>query len=141
MKMIAKLVADNITGRAYNEFELNSLSAEILDRYEEITLLYNIGETLGTVFDAPTINKIVLEKVTEVIGAQKAWIIIRDEKNQTLSLTAAKGLSKDEIKAIGFRSSDQLYKILRAIVNGYRTQIDQRIMSTCGSYPIYFKIG
>ena len=97
MGTIAKLVSNNIASKAYSEFELNNLSAEILDKYEEINLLYDIGQTLGAIFDAHTIYETVLEKVTEVIGAQKAWIMILDKEGESLHLTAAKGLPQEEM--------------------------------------------
>jgi len=91
------LVNESVASKAYSEFELNSLSTEILDRYEEINLLYDIGETLGAVFDTDTIYEIVLKKGTEVIRAQKAWIMILDKESESLYLAAAKGLSQEEM--------------------------------------------
>lgn len=96
-EIAATLVSDSVASKAYSEFELNSLSTEILDRYEEINLLYDIGETLRAVFDANTIYEIVLEKGTEVIGAQKAWIMILGKEGESLHVAAARGLSQEEM--------------------------------------------
>ena len=89
------LVSDSVASKAYSEFELNSCSTEILERYEEINLLYDIGETLGAVFDANSIYEIVLKKVTEVIGALKAWIMILDKHGESLHTVATEGLPRD----------------------------------------------
>ncbi len=100
------LISNIIASKAYSELELNSLSVEILDKYEEINLLYDIGETLGAVFDANTIYEIVLEKVTEVIGAQKAWIMILSKNEENLHLTAAKGLSQEEVAKLSVKAGE-----------------------------------
>lgn len=100
-EITSKLVSDSVAREVYSEFELNSLSTEILDRYEEINLLYDIGETLGAVFDVDTIYKIVLEKGREVIGARKAWIIMLDREGENLHLAAAEGLSEEETTRLG----------------------------------------
>ena len=97
VKIAAELVGESIASRAYGEFELNSLSTEILDRYEEINLLYNIGETLGTVFDADTIYEIVLRQGTAVIGARKAVIMILDKAGEELRVVASQGLAEEEV--------------------------------------------
>jgi len=102
-EIAAKLVSDSIASKAHSEFELNSLSAEILDRYKEINLLYDIGETLGAVFDANTIYETVLEKVTEIIDAQKAWIMILDKEGESLHLAAAKDLSQEEMSKLAVK--------------------------------------
>ncbi len=93
----ARLVSDSIASQAYSEFELNSLSREILERYEELNLLCDIGQTLGVIFDADTIYQTVLDKMTEVIGAQQAWIMILDKEGESLHLAAAKGLAQPEM--------------------------------------------
>ncbi len=94
-EIAATLVSDSIVSQAYSEFEINSLSTEILERYEEINLLYDLGQTLGVIFDAHTIYETVLKKMTEVIGAQKAWIMILDKEGESLHLTAARGLPQE----------------------------------------------
>lgn len=96
-EIAATLVSDSIASQAYSEFELNSLSTKILERYEEINLLYDMGQTLGGIFDADTIYQTVLEKMTEVIGTQKAWIMIVNKEGESLHLTAARGLPREEM--------------------------------------------
>ncbi|NQU16294.1 MAG: PP2C family protein-serine/threonine phosphatase, partial [Desulfobacteraceae bacterium] len=105
-EITSKLVSDSVARDVYSEFELNSLSTEILDRYEEINLLYDIGETLGAVFDVDTIYKIVLEKGREVIGARKAWIIMLDREGENLHLAAAEGLSEEETTRLGVSAGE-----------------------------------
>ena len=95
-EIATKLVGDIVAASAYGEFELNSLSMELLDRYEEVNLLYDVGESLGSVFDADTIYEIVLGKGTTVIGAQKALIMMLEEEGGGLHLVASRGLSEEE---------------------------------------------
>ena len=92
-----RLVSEAIASKVQSEFELNSLSAELLERYEEINLLYDVGEAIGAVFDADTIYEVVLRKGTEVIGARKASIMILDDNGKDLRLVAARALSENEM--------------------------------------------
>ena len=88
------LLGDLISRRAKDEFELNSLSAEILDKCEEINLLYNVSETLGAIFDTELICKLVLGKAMRVIGVRKASVMLLDEEARVLRTASAVGLPR-----------------------------------------------
>jgi len=85
------LLAGLISRRARDEFELDSLSAEILDKYEEINLLYDISGTLGAIFDTELICKLVLEKAMRVIEVRKASVMLLDEEG-VLRIAAGVGI-------------------------------------------------
>ena len=56
--------------------ELASLCAEILERYEEASLVYRLSDRLGSVMGEAEIAKLVLEDAAEVLGARSAelWL-------------------------------------------------------------------
>ncbi len=86
------LLGDLISRRATDGFELDSLSAEILDKYEEINLLYEISGALGAVFDTELICQLVLEKAVQVIGARKASVMLLDEAEGVLRIASGVGI-------------------------------------------------
>jgi sigma-B regulation protein RsbU (phosphoserine phosphatase) len=69
------------------EGELHSLASEILERYEEATLVYRLSDRLGTVFGEAEICRFVLEDATEVLGARAGEIWLQD--SDRVVLTAA----------------------------------------------------
>lgn len=86
------LLGDLISWRATDGFELDSLSAEILDKYEEINLLYEVSGALGAVFDTKRICELVLEKAVQVIGVQKASVMLLDQGQEVLRIASGVGI-------------------------------------------------
>ena len=68
--VIAQLIGEWVT----QEVEAGSMTTELLARYEEITLLYDLSEALGSVFDVRTLCAIALERSLKVIEAGAASI-------------------------------------------------------------------
>ncbi len=91
LSLITQIISQVLTEQADKEYELNSLSLELLSRYEEITLLYELGQSLGSVFDVPTICNIALQMALQVIPAKNAYIALIDEKSEYLEVVASQG--------------------------------------------------
>jgi len=91
--------AVNLLGRlisrmAKDKFELDSLAEEILDKYEEINLLYEVSGALGAIFDTELICQLVLEKAMRVIEARKASVMLLDEEG-VLRIAAGVGIPQE----------------------------------------------
>jgi len=93
LQLLSRLIAERI----YTEFELNSLSEEVLSKYEEINLLFDITEDLGAIFDINQIYDRVLDKTMEALGVERASIMVLDDKGEKLTLVAARGLPQQTI--------------------------------------------
>jgi len=65
------------------------MAQELLDRYEEITLLYDLTQALAAVFDIPTVCEVGLEKALQAIEAMRAFVIV--EIDGELTVVAAHG--------------------------------------------------
>ena len=85
-----ELVAQILADQAYKEHELHSLSTELINKYEEITLLYDVSQALGSVFDIPTICEIALEKAVQAVPAAKAFVMLKDQDSGHLTVVAAR---------------------------------------------------
>lgn len=91
-----QLVASFIGDKAYTEYELKDLTEKLLERYSEITLIYEISEVLSAVLDPTTVCKIIIEQVVGVVGVEKASIMLYDEKLNSLYIAASYGLELTE---------------------------------------------
>ena len=61
------------------EQELASLSEEILDRYEEVSLVYRLSERLGAVLGQRAVSRLVLEEAAQVLRARGAELWVRED--------------------------------------------------------------
>lgn len=61
------------------EREIDSLSAEILERYEEATLVYRLCDRLGSVLGERAISRLVLEDAARVLGARAGQVWLRED--------------------------------------------------------------
>ena len=80
------------------EGELNSLSAEILDKYEELTLLYDLSQSLGAQFDLKYILETVLERVEEALDVDRISVMLFNPETDELELVAARGFDPAQLK-------------------------------------------
>lgn len=87
-----QLAGQILSDQVYKEYELNSLTTELLSRYEELTLLYEMSQTLGSVFDVATICEIALEMAMQVLTAERAFIALKDENSENLTVVASEGI-------------------------------------------------
>lgn len=91
LRRCLRIAAEWISGRIRAQYDLDSLSEEILNKYEELALLYELGRDLGSVFDTGEICRIVLNKALNVIGARKASLLLLDPGGRTLRVAACAG--------------------------------------------------
>lgn len=73
------------------------LTAELAARYEEIDLLYSIGELLGRAHPVEEVASLILREVTAVVGARRAGLRIHDEATQVLRSVATLGTEEGVI--------------------------------------------
>ncbi len=87
-----RLASSWLNDRVNAEYSINSLSGEILNKYEELHLLYEFGEEMAAVFNTREICEIVLRKALNVIGAEKASVLLWDPGRERLRVMASAGL-------------------------------------------------
>lgn len=59
--------------------DLDSLAAEIIERYEEVSLVYRLSERLGAVLGQRAVARLVLEEVSQVLNARGGELWLRRE--------------------------------------------------------------
>lgn len=87
-----RLLAKILSEQAYKELELQGLSTELLNRYEELTLLYEMSQALASVFDITTICDIALQMAIQVLASNRAFIALMDEDKANLSVVVSHGM-------------------------------------------------
>ena len=97
-----QLLANILSEKAYSEFELENLTEELIEKYNEVNLIYDITEGLGAVFDPQKVCKVILEKAVGVIGVEKASVVLYHEQSNRLYLAASHGidLTEQEMKNV-----------------------------------------
>lgn len=97
---LATHVAGLVEELATREYELNDLSQEILDSYEQVNLFYGISSALGSVRDVEGVCRVILDKACEIIKVSRASILLLDDRTGDLRVAAARGISEEERRSI-----------------------------------------
>ncbi len=80
------------------ETEMKSFSAELLNRYEELNILYELSQTIGSVFDLDKIFEVLIEKIEIVLDVDRISIMLFDEEAEELIVIAAKGFDVKQLE-------------------------------------------
>lgn len=96
--------------RAYDlALEIDFFIYELSERYEEINLLYSISETLGSVLRLDEAARLILDEVTEVLGARRGSLWVHRPLEGVLRLAAVVGEGAGELREfIGVDEEDSL---------------------------------
>lgn len=81
---------------------------ELAERYEEISLLTSISETLGSVIQLDRAAGEILGDVVDVTGAARATLWLHEPGEGTLSLLATRGLEDPVVRSVHPRDPDSL---------------------------------
>jgi len=92
---ILQLAVSWIHEKIQAEYYINNLSREILDKYEELNLFYELSADMISSFNTQQFCEKVLQKVLSVIDAEEAAILLLDPNEQQLQVMATFGLTKE----------------------------------------------
>jgi hypothetical protein len=81
---------------------------ELSERYEEISLLTSISETLGSVIELDRAAEIILQEVVEVTGAARASLWLLEDHGEALELLASRGMEDPAVRRVGVGEPDSL---------------------------------
>jgi sigma-B regulation protein RsbU (phosphoserine phosphatase) len=90
--------------------DLEELTLELLDRYEEINLLYDIGGTLAGVFDVEVIGRTVVDRAMAVTRAAGGLFLLSDGDQVRVAYRA--GHVPDDLVARLGNGGDLLPRVL-----------------------------
>ena len=87
LSMLLPFVAHALRGAQ----EVNHAALELAERYEEINLLYTIGEILGRTVTLEEAAATILTEISETVGARRSSILVHDPATGMLQVVAAIG--------------------------------------------------
>jgi len=87
----AGAVAATIDYVVSREFEKKSLAREVLDRYRELNLLYDVSEKISTSLQVATIATLALGEARRVIKSGGGLVLLLDQATERLLPVAALG--------------------------------------------------
>ncbi len=88
LRMLVPFVSQVLRGAQ----EVEHAAIELAERYEEINLLYTIGEILGRTVTLEEAAATILTEISEIVGARHASILVHDAATDTLHVVAAIGI-------------------------------------------------
>lgn len=94
----AEPIAALVSAIAAKETEKIALAAEVLDKYREINLLYNLTEKLAATIELTQVASIALTESSRLIHAVAGEIILRDEAGEKYSIAAFGTFPSDAIE-------------------------------------------
>lgn len=83
-----------------SSLEVEHAAMELAERYEEINLLYTIGEILGRTVTLEDAAATILTEISETVGARHASILVHEPSTNVLHAVAALGIPASQIKPI-----------------------------------------
>jgi signal transduction histidine kinase len=86
--------------KAAYEKRVTSLEEQIEKRERELAILSAVAERLHGESSVPGILDIALEEILGQLGLKAAWIFTGDQRDRTLQLAAARGVSQDYLKEV-----------------------------------------
>lgn len=102
LKLLLPFVAQLLRGAQ----EVEHAALELAERYEEINLLYTIGEILGRTVTLEDAATTILTEISETVGARHASILVHEPATNMLHVVAAIGTDAANAPAIGVDDPD-----------------------------------
>ena len=87
----ATSLAKMIVFLADKEVEQKTLATEVLDRYREINLLYNISEKLATTLQLNPVAQLAIAETSQLIEGSSGAVMLRNEQSDSLEVLASFG--------------------------------------------------
>lgn len=115
-------------GRRGTLDEIGEVVQELANRYEEINLLYTIGEILGRTVSVREATATILTELAETVGAGRASILVHDAATGTLQVIATRGFRGEDAAPIPVDDPTSL------LARVFRTQ--QAVIADAESAPV-----
>lgn len=97
-----------VTQHIQSALEVEHAANELVERYEEINLLYTISEILGRTVALEEASSRILTEISETVGARKAAVLVHDASANALVAVAALGVPVEGLSAIPLEESESV---------------------------------
>ena len=79
---VLELAAEGLQHFLKNEAEIQKLSEELLERYQELHVLYDVIDDVSAVFDENEICRIILSKAVNSIGVDFGMVVLKGDAGE-----------------------------------------------------------
>ncbi|MEW6685144.1 MAG: HD-GYP domain-containing protein [Candidatus Edwardsbacteria bacterium] len=113
LKLTAPLIAETISTLLRQHYEIDSLTAEISSRYEELSLLYEMGESFYSMVEIEKRSLHFLEIALTAVGAERGNLILYKERKPLSFIFVHSGYEnslKEELISIRERAKEVCLK-------------------------------
>lgn len=83
-----------------NEMELFDLGKQMVNNYAELSLLYDISQIFASTFNASDASKHILERLCDIIEAERASLMLVDKGTGELRIIFAKGIPDEVVNSV-----------------------------------------
>lgn len=90
-----------------HEEEIDDLSAEIVNLYQELSLIYSLSSKLGSELDIRAISDQVVDEISKTLEVRTIIIMLLDEKNGMLTVQSCTGVELEAIANISVDASTE----------------------------------
>lgn len=98
----ATVVSSRPCDHSHFEREIEDLSQEILERYEEVNVLYRLTESSRDMFEERAVLELTLKETLRAVHGMAGWIAVLDPDGAIVStMGSGPGASQVSIQAIG----------------------------------------
>ena len=108
------IIAELLRLLLQKEMERKKLGTEVLNLYQEVNLIFDFSEKLAQTIEAASISQIALNEAGRVISSNNGVVVLWEEKNNKLQVTASAGELFFEEKKI----NSELSLLLKIIFSG-----------------------
>ena len=88
--------------------ERDGATHELAERYEEISLLYAIGELLGSGASVESVGSTILRELAQTVGAHRGALMLHDPARNVLVPSALLGIPRSESTIVSLDKADLL---------------------------------
>lgn len=88
---LAGLIAEVLARAAYREVEIESLTRDLLDKYEEVTLLLDLSRVFTADLDETALCAAALGMARDALGPEAAWVALAPDGGASLAVLATFG--------------------------------------------------
>lgn len=116
MHYFTNLLTNSLNLISKQSYELNSLTSEISSCYEELSFLYDIGESLHIALDLKKRGELLLRSASSIIRSKKAYLVVTEDRNLPAEAKAQAG-KPTIVATLGFKTPLNEKNILNEIKN------------------------
>ncbi len=116
VEAVDRLLADLLPHVRRLMRERDGATHELAERYEEISLLYAIGELLGSGTSVEEAAFTVLRELAQTVGAPRGALMLHDPVREVLVPAALLGISPSDMTVVSVRENHRL--VVRAFNTG-----------------------